>query len=120
MQRTLLMLIGLTIPLPAAAQEVRMMGGQIETMLSGAYVVGIGFNQRFFAPKNKKWPAGTTYDEGGNLTFGKWEVRGNRYCSVWPPNATWACYTMFKRDHDGKTDLIWVDDANRRFVGTLQ
>lgn len=97
-----------------------MLRGQIEDILSGALVTGSGYSQHFFAPKNARWPAGTTYDQGGNLTFGKWETQGHRYCSVWPPNETWSCYKMFIDQKDKETWLIWVDDSDRRFEGKLQ
>ena len=42
-----------------------------------------------------------TFHEGGTtdylterLSTGRWEVRGDRYCSAWPPSETWTCYAV--------------------------
>ena len=36
----------------------------------------------------------TYYDSGGQQSSGRWDVRGDQYCSVWPPSDSWACYEV--------------------------
>lgn len=38
---------------------------------------------------------------GGAESQGRWRVEGNRYCSVWPPSDSWACY-----DVEGEAEVI--------------
>jgi hypothetical protein len=46
------------------------------------------------------YPDGTLQDflaDGRTLygeSFGRWDVRGDRYCSVWPPSDRWTCYAV--------------------------
>jgi len=38
---------------------------------------------------------GVTYvSQNGGQSQGYWEVRGDQYCSQWPPNEAWACYDV--------------------------
>ncbi len=37
-------------------------------------------------------PSGRTLYNAGADSWGTWTVRGDEYCSQWPPNASWACY----------------------------
>ena len=36
--------------------------------------------------------SGKTLYNAGADSWGTWAIRGDRYCSQWPPSATWACY----------------------------
>jgi hypothetical protein len=52
------------------------------------------------------YPDGTLQDffaDGGTLygeSAGRWEVRGDRYCSVWPPSDRWSCYAVDRKGLD--------------------
>ena len=35
---------------------------------------------------------GATIYDNGQQSLGHWDVRGDQYCSVWPPSDHWACY----------------------------
>lgn len=38
---------------------------------------------------------GTTYySVDGSQSQGRWQVRGNQYCSQWPPGDGWSCYDV--------------------------
>ena len=62
-----------------------------------------------------------TFDEhmqtqyfSGRPSAGRWAVREDRYCSVWPPSDLWACY-----DVQQNGDLIrFVDDRGEVTDGT--
>lgn len=37
---------------------------------------------------------GQTLYTADRPSWGSWAVRGERYCSVWPPSDFWACYDV--------------------------
>lgn len=45
--------------------------------------------------------------------WGRWEVRGDRYCSVWPPSDRRACYDVARRG----IDLRFTADGGTETVG---
>lgn len=50
----------------------------------------------------------------GRPSAGRWAVREDRYCSLWPPSDLWACY-----DVQQSGDVIrFVDDAGGLTDGT--
>ncbi|KEJ90120.1 hypothetical protein [Sulfitobacter donghicola] len=51
--------------------------------------------------------SGKTLYNAGRDSWGYWAVRGDQYCSLWPPQDIWACYDM-----EGKAGHI-------RFIGPL-
>ncbi|MEO1733028.1 MAG: hypothetical protein AAFR45_05280 [Pseudomonadota bacterium] len=38
--------------------------------------------------------SGRTLYNAGEDSWGYWGVRGDQYCSMWPPSDLWACYDM--------------------------
>jgi hypothetical protein len=56
----------------------------------------------------------TQYFSGGP-SAGRWAVREDRYCSVWPPSDFWACYEV---QQSGKV-IRFVDDNGATTDGTL-
>jgi hypothetical protein len=69
---------------PARADGWEALDGPAIRDALGARVLGYpdGTLQDFFADGR------TLYGD----SFGRWEVRGDRYCSLWPPSDRWACY----------------------------
>jgi hypothetical protein len=51
----------------------------------------------------------TVYFGDGPSSIGRWEVRGNQYCSLWPPVAEWECYDVFLDMFD--RNIIWFPKA---------
>jgi len=41
------------------------------------------------------------------FSSGRWSVRGDQYCSTWPPSETWTCY-----DVDAQGDSIRFTGAD--------
>lgn len=70
-----------------AAQEWRRLSGvEIETALAGHSLdYDNGDTQSFSA-------AGDTHYFATRPSLGYWGVRGDQYCSVWPPSDIWNCY----------------------------
>ena len=38
--------------------------------------------------------SGRTLYNAGRDSWGYWQVQGDQYCSLWPPQDLWACYDM--------------------------
>jgi hypothetical protein len=51
--------------------------------------------------------SGRTLYFSGRESWGYWEVRGDQYCSMWPPSDLWACYDMARKDEQ----LRFIDAA---------
>ena len=47
---------------------------------------------------------------------GSWRAEGGRYCSVWPPAASWTCYDV---DRDGDR-LRFTNDGGVESIGTVE
>ena len=78
---------------PGLTSEVwqPMSGAQILQELTGRELVyENGAWQRFNG-------SGRTLYNAGADSWGYWSVRGDQYCSQWPPNSLWACYTMARQ-----------------------
>ena len=74
------------------ADERPLTGAEINSALSGNTVAGIQDGQawkQYFDPNGQ-----TTYVSGGRASPGRWSVRGDKYCSQWPPSERWDCYAM--------------------------
>lgn len=70
---------------------VALTGPQIESVLTDrALIYTDGATQTFGA-------SGATMYDAGRASWGRWAVRGDQYCSQWPPNDSWACYDMEKQ-----------------------
>ena len=99
---------------PAAAEEWRTLSGaEISDALSGKIVDYDTAWQEFRA-------TGLTLYNAGADSWGTWDVRGELYCSQWPPNSNWTCYEV---DLDAGGSAVWFRGAGDdvtigRFRGT--
>ena len=62
-------------------------GAEITAMLTDQSVVYENAAQQFYA-------SGRTLYNAGHDSWGYWAVRGDQYCSQWPPGELWDCYDM--------------------------
>ncbi|MEO0937044.1 MAG: hypothetical protein AAFY38_02700 [Pseudomonadota bacterium] len=84
-----LALAALIIATPALAGEwTKLTGPEIAEALTGRTLVWDDTTQDFRASGK------TLYTHKGRDSWGNWEVRGDQYCSQWPPNSLWSCYDM--------------------------
>ncbi|WP_299076195.1 hypothetical protein [uncultured Ruegeria sp.] len=92
-----------------AAEEFRKLSGdEILAALSGHKLTyGEGIWQTFDDTM-------LTQYYSGRPSSGRWAVREDRYCSLWPPSDLWACYDVQK---SGDT-IRFVDDAGATTDGT--
>lgn len=52
-------------------------------------------------------------DASGAKTFGEWLVRGDKYCSLWPPSDRWVCYEMESgADAGGRPTVTWISGGD--------
>lgn len=78
----------------AAGDRVVLDGPGIDALLRGQVVAYAGATQAFMA-------SGRTRYDTGTVSWGDWEVRGDQYCSQWPPANGWACYGVAADDLGG-------------------
>ena len=64
-----------------------MTGAEIAAALTDRVLVYTDARQRFYA-------SGRTLYDAGQESWGYWAVRGDQYCSQWPPSDAWDCYDM--------------------------
>jgi hypothetical protein len=92
----------------AATDDASANDDKIQKALSGRTAFEAG---KTYRPWRQYFAAdGTTvYFGDGPSSIGRWEVRGNQYCSLWPPVAEWECYDVFLDMFD--RNIIWFPKA---------
>ena len=92
--RKIIGLLLLIQTLPAAAEERPLSGAEIRAALSDKTVEGVDDRNTIYTQIFQKGGL-TIYTIGPQASSnGFWEVRGDRYCSIWPPNESWSCYSV--------------------------
>jgi hypothetical protein len=80
------MLSAAMFPLVVSAEDwARLDGPEIVAALTSRSVVYEGGQTQDFLPDGT-----TLFGE----EHGKWKVRGDLYCSTWPPRHSWTCYAV--------------------------
>ncbi|WP_051355261.1 hypothetical protein [Mesorhizobium erdmanii] len=98
----------------AVAAEVAMKGPEILASLKGAHVQGDNWSQEFDDG------GATTYTRDGRHQEGRWDVRGDQYCSLWPPSDAWACYDMTMDSLDPAHEQVtWISADGSRNTAHL-
>lgn len=61
-------------------------------------------------------------DESGAKTFGRWLVRGDQYCSQWPPSDRYVCYGVERiTDSEGHTVITFLSGGDgKRYTGVAK
>ena len=54
--------------------------------------------------------SGKTLYTTGQDSWGNWSIRGNQYCSQWPPSSDWTCYDMYLSDDARRIRFVGVPD----------
>jgi hypothetical protein len=110
-----LIVVLLAICPPVAADESAMTGAEITTTLTDHTLQGTRDDGKSWTQVFQK--SGVTfYSVGSAQSQGAWEVRGDQYCSQWPPNESWACYAMTR---DGQT-YTFVSASGTRTSGSIE
>jgi hypothetical protein len=112
----------LLIAMSLSSASAEMLDGKtIEPLLNDTTVYGLppapdSWRQSF--AKNGE----TIYiDASGAKTFGQWLVRGDQYCSTWPPSDRFVCYGMESGNTaDGRDTVTWISGGGgKRIEGLL-
>ncbi|MGB8818535.1 MAG: hypothetical protein WCC66_11505 [Rhizobiaceae bacterium] len=103
---------------PIAAAEM-LTGPQIEPALNGVtiwYEPLSARSARQFFNKNGETPY---VDAKGSKTYGQWSVRGDKYCSLWPPSDHWTCFEVERETRaDGNVFITFASGGGgKRYVG---
>ena len=110
----LAILFAATLVFGASADEVTMKGANILATLKGAHVEGPDWTQSFDDG------GATIYTKGGTQSPGRWDVRGDQYCSLWPPSDVWACYAMTIDTSDPAHEQVtWISADGHRNAAHL-
>jgi hypothetical protein len=86
-----------------------MTGAEIAAVLEGATVTYQDGAWQTFS-------AGATTYHASEASRGTWTVQGDRYCSVWPPAASVACYDV---TGDGGDGVRFIADDGTVFEGVI-
>ncbi len=107
--RTLMLLAAtLLLTVSATATESKLNGAEIGQVLTEHQFEGTHEGrtvQQFFSEAGS-----TLYTENGTPSQGLWQVRGDQYCSQWPPHETWSCYDVLA---DGNAVSFVSPDGTR-------
>ena len=85
-------IVGAMIASPVAAADwAPLDGAGVQAALEEVTLVydadNGGATQHFYA-------SGRTLYDSGRPSWGYWAVRGDQYCSQWPPSDGWSCYDL--------------------------
>ena len=98
----------------AFAQDIKLSGAEIKTALADHTLQSTREDGKTWQQIFQK--SGVTfYSVGTAQSQGFWEVRGDQYCSQWPPNESWACYDMTR---DGEM-FSFISASGQRSSGKL-
>ncbi len=98
----------------------KMTAASIEAMLndSTAWYLPLGPDSvRQYFDKGGETPY---IDAAGSKTFGHWLMRGDQYCSVWPPSDLYSCYDVEKGISADGTPTITFVSGNKRYEAVLK
>ncbi len=98
------------------AAERKLTGNEIGVLLQRIIALGKNTRQTFTDTGT------TTYIENGQASQGRWHVRGDQYCSSWPPSVLWACYFIHVDNETGglPATLVWIGDSQKRLVNRVE
>ena len=58
----------------------------------------------------------TPYLDDSGKTYGEWMVKGDKYCSVWPPSDRVSCYAVERSTAaDGREIIVFVSGGGTRY-----
>ena len=106
--------VALVLSGAARAEGQKLTGAEIKTALSDHTLQGTREDGKLWQQIFQKSGA-TFYSVGNAQSQGRWEVRGDQYCSQWPPNESWTCYDMAV----DAGDYYFVSASGQRTSGKL-
>lgn len=96
---------------PVWAQDwVALKGADVEAALDDTTLQYDIARQVFYA-------SGKTLYDNGRPSWGNWAVRGDQYCSEWPPQDGWNCFALERNSGDGR--LRFVSETGATTEGSI-
>ncbi len=120
--RLSVLIVCLACGIACAQAGEKMTGTDIETALSDHtawYTPLVPTSARQYFHKN----GGTPYiTASGEKSYGQWAVRGDQYCSLWPPSDHWTCFNVERGAlPDGTPTLTFISGGNgKRYEAVLK
>ncbi len=94
---------------PAFADEWQKLDGEgVKFALSARVLQYENAMQNFFKD-------GRTLYESPGVSWGRWQVVDDRYCSNWPPSGAWVCYDLER--HERGQELRFTGPSGDITVG---
>jgi hypothetical protein len=104
----------------AAAAERPLKGPEIDALIKGNTVTG----KNDYGPWKQYFDANgqTTYLSTGNPpSSGDWTIKGDKFCSIWPPGEHWVCYDVTGDPNAVPKTITWISGGNgAKYPGTVQ
>jgi hypothetical protein len=113
----ILLMLALFAALPAFADERKLTGAEIRAALSDKIVEGTDDAGRPYTQIFQKGGLTVYTIKPSSSSNGKWDVRGDQFCSQWPPSENWSCYDM---TGDGKQLTFIAKDGKLWRIKVLQ
>jgi hypothetical protein len=113
----LLIILTLIFSLPSSAAERKMTGNDIRTALSDKIVEGTDDSGRRYTQVFQKGGLTIYNVMPSSSSNGLWAVRGDQFCSQWPPSQNWSCFDMTE---DGGALTFIASDGKLWPVRVLQ
>lgn len=94
---------------PSLAADRQLTGPEIAALLPKIAAIGDDDRQVFAANGE------TVFSKAAEDRFGRWEIRGDRYCSLFPPSTDWICRAVHAEGPDNAlpTRLTWIGDDGK-------
>ena len=103
----------------ALAAERPLKGAEIDALIKGNTVIG--------QSDGKEWTqtfdtsGGTIYNGGSRPpSKGLWNIRGDKFCSQWPPSDSWACYAVTGDPDANPKTITWISEGGTRYPGSVK
>jgi hypothetical protein len=113
----ILLILALFAARPAFAEERKLTGAEIRAALSDKIVEGTDDAGRPYTQIFQKGGLTVYTIKPSSSSNGKWDVRGDQFCSQWPPSENWSCYDM---TGDGKQLTFIAKDGKLWRIKVLQ
>lgn len=104
---------------PPAIADGKLTGPKIKAALTDTTVYQYGSASRPWRQYFAADGATPYYGSDGPVSHGKWKVRGDQYCSLWPPSNAWSCYDVTTRVENSKTIVTWISASGGPSVGIV-
>ena len=103
----------------AQAAERPLKGPEIDGLIKGNTVTGqniSGIWKQFFDGNGE-----TAYLAPGKPpTRGAWQIQGDKFCSQWPPNASWTCYVVTGDLEAKPRTVTWISEGGTKYPGEVR